>query len=216
MIEPVRYFVLMLRSLIVIAVLVVLVALPLSSQAAPLKNLSWWAEYFDNPSLSGRPVLTRYEDTMNHDWGACSPAPEVPCDNFSARWTITRHFEKGTYLFLLTVDDGARVWLVNTGWTGGAFGTGSRMKLAHTRAMLRAALSGALDSARFTKDPVFGFEVPVSVPDVPDGVLSPRATWPDSGAYDTQARKLATMFRENFEQYRSQVPAAVAAAGPVV
>jgi phosphoenolpyruvate carboxykinase (ATP) len=110
----------------------------------------------------------------------------------------------------------ARVWLVNTGWTGGAFGTGSRMKLAHTRAMLRAALSGALEGARFTTDPVFGFEVPDSVPDVPDSVLSPRATWRDASAYDTQARKLAAMFRENFEQYRSQVPAAVAAAGPVV
>ena len=82
--------------------------------------------------------------------------------------------------------------------------------------LLRAALSGALDGAKFTKDPVFGFEVPVSVPDVPNGVLAPRATWPDGAAYDTQARKLATMFRENFEQYRSQVPAAVAAAGPVV
>jgi phosphoenolpyruvate carboxykinase (ATP) len=111
---------------------------------------------------------------------------------------------------------GARVWLVNTGWTGGPYGTGSRMKLAHTRAMLRAALSGALDKAKFTPDPVFGFEVPVSVPDVPAGVLAPRGTWPDAAAYDTQARKLATMFRENFEQYRSQVPAAVAAAGPAV
>jgi phosphoenolpyruvate carboxykinase (ATP) len=111
---------------------------------------------------------------------------------------------------------GARVWLVNTGWTGGAFGTGSRMKLAHTRAMLRAALSGSLDRAKFTKDAVFGFEVPVSVPDVPDGVLTPRATWPDAAAYDAQARRLATMFRENFEQYRSQVPAAVMSAGPLV
>jgi phosphoenolpyruvate carboxykinase (ATP) len=63
---------------------------------------------------------------------------------------------------------------------------------------------------------VFGLEVPTSVPDVPEGVLSPRGTWPDAAAYDTQARKLATMFRENFEQYRSEVPPAVAAAGPVV
>ena len=111
---------------------------------------------------------------------------------------------------------GAKVWLVNTGWTGGAYGTGSRMKLAHTRAMLRAALSGALDRVRFTKDPVFGFEVPVSVPDVPDAVLSPRTTWAEPAAYDTQAKKLATMFRENFEQFRAEVPGPVAAAGPVV
>jgi phosphoenolpyruvate carboxykinase (ATP) len=111
---------------------------------------------------------------------------------------------------------GAKVWLVNTGWTGGPYGTGSRMKLIHTRAMLRAALSGALDRGKFTRDPVFGFEVPVSVPDVPDGVLSPRATWSDPAAYDAQAKKLATMFRQNFEQYRAEVPPAVAAAGPIV
>ena len=110
---------------------------------------------------------------------------------------------------------GARVWLVNTGWTGGAYGTGSRMKLGQTRAMLRAALSGALDRGKFAKDPVFGFDVPTAVPEVPDSVLSPRATWADPKAYDAQARKLAQMFRENFEQYRAQVPDAVAKAGPV-
>jgi phosphoenolpyruvate carboxykinase (ATP) len=109
----------------------------------------------------------------------------------------------------------ARVWLVNTGWTGGAYGSGSRMKLSLTRAMLHAALSGALDGKKFSKDSVFGFEVPASVPGVPEGVLSPRATWADPKAYDIQARKLATMFRENFEQYRGQVPEAVAKAGPV-
>jgi phosphoenolpyruvate carboxykinase (ATP) len=111
---------------------------------------------------------------------------------------------------------GSKVWLVNTGWTGGAYGTGSRMKLTYTRAMLRAALSGALDGGKFSKDPVFGLEVPAAVPDVPDGVLTPRTTWADPAAYDAQARKLATMFRENFEQYRAEVPASVAAAGPVV
>jgi phosphoenolpyruvate carboxykinase (ATP) len=109
---------------------------------------------------------------------------------------------------------GAKVWLVNTGWTGGPYGTGSRMKLSLTRAMLRAALSGALEGGKFTRDPVFGFEVPASVPEVPQAVLSPRGTWADPKAYDVQATKLATMFRENFEQYRSQVPDAVAKAGP--
>jgi phosphoenolpyruvate carboxykinase (ATP) len=108
----------------------------------------------------------------------------------------------------------ARVWLVNTGWTGGPYGTGTRMKLGHTRAMLRAALSGVLEKAKFTKDPVFGFEVPTSVPDVPSAILSPRSTWTDSAAYDSQARKLATMFRENFQQFRAQVPEAVAQAEP--
>jgi phosphoenolpyruvate carboxykinase (ATP) len=109
---------------------------------------------------------------------------------------------------------GAKVWLVNTGWTGGPYGTGSRMRLAHTRAMVAAALSGALDEAAFRTDPVFGVEVPVAVPGVPAEVLTPRQTWADPAAYDAQARKLATMFRENFEQYRSQVPDNVAAAGP--
>jgi phosphoenolpyruvate carboxykinase (ATP) len=110
---------------------------------------------------------------------------------------------------------GARVWLVNTGWTGGPYGTGSRMKLSLTRAMLRAALSGSLDRARFTRDPVFGIEVPVDVPDVPSQLLSPRGTWSDPAAYDVQAKKLATMFRENFAQYRTHVPDSVAQAGPV-
>jgi phosphoenolpyruvate carboxykinase (ATP) len=109
---------------------------------------------------------------------------------------------------------GVKVWLVNTGWTGGPYGTGSRMKLAYTRAMVRAALAGGLEGAAFVKDPVFGFDVPTAVPDVPAGVLSPRATWADPAAYDAQAKKLATMFRENFEQYRTQVDERVAGAGP--
>ena len=98
---------------------------------------------------------------------------------------------------------GASVWLVNTGWTGGPYGVGSRMKLSYTRAMVRAALAGALDRATFAKDPVFGVSVPTSVPDVPPEILVPRRTWADPAAYDAQARKLAQMFRENFEQYRS-------------
>jgi phosphoenolpyruvate carboxykinase (ATP) len=108
----------------------------------------------------------------------------------------------------------AKVWLVNTGWTGGPYGVGARMKLSLTRAMLRAALTGGLDKAKFRNDPVFGFEVPKAVPDVPAEVLTPRNTWADPAAYDRQAAKLATMFRENFEQYRAEVPAAVAGAGP--
>jgi phosphoenolpyruvate carboxykinase (ATP) len=111
---------------------------------------------------------------------------------------------------------GARVWLINTGWTGGAFGTGSRIKLGYTRAMVRAALSGLLDRARFVTDPVFGLEMPTVVPDVPAAVLDPRRTWTDPDAYDAQARKLAAMFKENFAQYSSHVSAAVAAAGPRV
>ncbi|MGH7703337.1 MAG: phosphoenolpyruvate carboxykinase (ATP), partial [Gemmatimonadales bacterium] len=106
------------------------------------------------------------------------------------------------------------IWLVNTGWTGGVYGTGTRMKLSHTRAMVRAALAGALDRVRFETDKVFGFQIPLEVPEVPSQVLSPRGTWPDGSAYDTQAQNLAGMFRKNFEGYAAQVSAAVKAAGP--
>jgi phosphoenolpyruvate carboxykinase (ATP) len=110
---------------------------------------------------------------------------------------------------------GAKVWLVNTGWTGGPYGSGTRMKLSLTRAMLHSALSGGLENVKFSKDPVFGFEVPTKVPDVPAEVLLPRGTWADPAAYDAQAKRLAAMFRENFEQYRAEVPASVAGVGPV-
>ncbi|MGI9190271.1 MAG: phosphoenolpyruvate carboxykinase (ATP), partial [Longimicrobiaceae bacterium] len=106
------------------------------------------------------------------------------------------------------------VWLVNTGWTGGQYGTGSRMKLAHTRAMVSAALAGELNDVETREDAVFGVHVPVHVPGVPDGVLQPRATWDDADAYDAQARKLAGMFRENFDKYADNVSDAVRAAGP--
>ena len=111
-------------------------------------------------------------------------------------------------------EHGASVWLVNTGWTGGAYGTGSRMKLPYTRAMVRAALSGALDKAAFTTEPVFGFAVPKAVEGVPSEVLLPRGTWADGAAYDAQAHKLAGMFRENFQQYENEVGDAVKSAGP--
>src|SRR5688500_15973333 len=109
---------------------------------------------------------------------------------------------------------GSNVWLVNTGWTGGPYGTGSRIKLAYTRAMIRAALSGRLDDAETVKDRFFGVEVPLHVPDVPDEVLRPRDTWADGKAYDAQAAKLAGMFQENFSKYAAQVPDAVKKAGP--
>jgi phosphoenolpyruvate carboxykinase (ATP) len=109
---------------------------------------------------------------------------------------------------------GAHVWLVNTGWSGGAYGVGKRMEIAHTRAMIRAALSGALDSVTCEKDPIFNLEVPTSCPDVPASVLRPRDTWADGAAYDAQARKLARMFRDNFKTFESSVGADVLAAGP--
>ena len=109
---------------------------------------------------------------------------------------------------------GSRVWLVNTGWTGGAFGTGSRISLPHTRTIVRTALAGGLDGVSYRKDPVFGFDVPTAVGDVPVKLLTPRETWADGGAYDTAAAKLAKMFQDNFARYASEVPDAVKQAGP--
>jgi phosphoenolpyruvate carboxykinase (ATP) len=109
---------------------------------------------------------------------------------------------------------GAQVWLVNTGWTGGAFGTGRRMKLAHTRAMVRAALSGQLDDVNTHPDPVFGLHIPGKVPGVPKDVLDPKSTWPESAEYDRAAAKLAGMFRDNFEKFAQGVSEGVRNAGP--
>jgi len=96
---------------------------------------------------------------------------------------------------------GATCWLVNTGWTGGAYGTGSRMPIKATRALLTAALDGSLAEAKFRKDPNFGFDVPTEVPGVPEVLLDPRRTWGNPGAYDAQAAKLVQMFADNFAQY---------------
>ncbi len=96
---------------------------------------------------------------------------------------------------------GATCWLVNTGWTGGAYGVGSRMPIKATRALLTAALEGSLTDAEFRKDANLGFDVPVSVPGVPEVLLDPRRTWDDQEAFDRQAEKLVHMFAENFEQY---------------
>ena len=107
---------------------------------------------------------------------------------------------------------GATCWLVNTGWTGGAFGTGKRMPIRATRALLTAALDGSLNDATFRKDPNFGFEVPVSVPGVEDKLLDPRQTWADASAYDAQAKKLVGMFSDNFAQYADKIDDDVRAA----
>lgn len=108
----------------------------------------------------------------------------------------------------------ARVWLINTGWTGGPYGVGSRMKIAYTRAMIRAALGSQLDGVAYRNDPVFNLEVPQSVPGVPAEALNPRDTWPDRAAYDEQARRLARMFIENFSAFEAEAAPEVTAAGP--
>jgi len=107
-----------------------------------------------------------------------------------------------------------RVWLINTGWSGGPYGVGSRMKIGYTRAMINAALAGRLDNVGYQRHPVFNLDVPTSCPDVPPQVLNPRSTWSDPSAYDAQATKLATMFRDNFRTFEGSVGPDVIAAGP--
>ena len=103
---------------------------------------------------------------------------------------------------------------MNTGWAGGPFGEGHRMPIAATRGLLRAALEEGLRSVKYRVDPVFGFEVPVSVPGIEDGLLAPRSTWSDPAAYDRKAAELAAMFRKNFEKFAESAGEAVTAAGP--
>jgi phosphoenolpyruvate carboxykinase (ATP) len=137
-------------------------------------------------------------------FSACFGAPFMP-----------RH--PGEYAAMLVerlASDDVPVWLVNTGWTGGPYGVGERMNIAHTRAMVRAALGGALDDVPTRQDPNFGVEVPTSCPDVPATFLDPRATWPDPEAYDRAAAELVAMFHANFAGFAEEVDAEIAAAGP--
>jgi len=139
-------------------------------------------------------------------FSACFGAPFLP-----------RH--PGVYARMLGKklrEHGSRVWLVNTGWSGGGHGVGERIKLRYTRRMVRGALAGELDDVGTRTDPVFGLHVPDEVPGVPRELLTPRETWDDEGAFDEAAVKLARMFRENFGKYENGVADEVRAAGPDV
>lgn len=109
---------------------------------------------------------------------------------------------------------GAQTWLVNTGWSGGAAGTGKRMKLSFTRAIVDAIHSGELKGVKTRPDPIFGMDVPTECPGVPSEILDPKQTWADKAAYDATAHKLAGLFQKNFEQYASGASAEILAAGP--
>jgi phosphoenolpyruvate carboxykinase (ATP) len=106
----------------------------------------------------------------------------------------------------------AQVWLVNTGWSGGPYGVGSRMKLAYTREMVRAAVDGSLLKAEFEVESTFGFSIPKAVRNVPTEVLNPRNTWKDKDAYDKQAAHLSEQFAENIKKF--DVPENIRNAGP--
>ena len=126
-------------------------------------------------------------------------------------WHPTKYAEM---LGRLLAEHDAHVWLVNTGWSGGPYGVGKRMKLGYTRAMVRAALAGQLDQVPTQTDEAFGLAVPTQVPGVPSEVMRPRDTWSDGAAYDAQAKKLAEMFKKNFEKFGPNISPTIAGAGP--
>ena len=107
-----------------------------------------------------------------------------------------------------------KVYLVNTGWTGGPYGVGSRMKLKYPRAMVTAALNGSIEKSEFIHDDIFNVDIPKEIQDCPSDILNPRDTWKDKSAYDEQAKKLANMFKENFEKKYPHMPEDIKNAGP--
>ncbi|WP_437920951.1 phosphoenolpyruvate carboxykinase (ATP) [Sphingobacterium sp. LRF_L2] len=114
----------------------------------------------------------------------------------------------------LTQNPDTKVWLVNTGWTGGAYGIGKRISLQHTRTIVKAALAGALNNVEFEADPIFGILIPKSCPQVPSEILFPRNTWSNKEEYDKQANNLATLFINNFKQYQSKASSEIKSASP--
>ncbi len=116
----------------------------------------------------------------------------------------------------LKANPNINVWLINTGWTGGPYGTGARMKLSLTRAMITSALKGELDNVEYEAHPIFGYMMPTTCPNVPSELLNPRNTWNDKSAYDMQAKKLAEMFVKNFEQYKDGVDAEILNSAPII
>jgi len=113
-------------------------------------------------------------------------------------------------------ESGAKVWLINTGWSGGAYGVGERMKLKYTRAMITAALEGKLENLDYEVHEVFGLQMPISCPEVPTEILNPRNTWKDKAAYDNKANELAEKFVNNFEKFKSYAGEEILAAAPRV
>ena len=138
--------------------------------------------------------------TPGTEVGVVEPIPTFSTC-FGAPFMPRRPEEYGKLLQAKIAKFGASCWLVNTGWTGGAYGTGKRMPIKATRALLTAALDGSLDRAEFRRDPNFGFDVPVAAHGVDSTLLNPRETWADKAAYDAQAKKLVDMFSKNFGQY---------------
>jgi len=135
---------------------------------------------------------------------------------FGAPFMVLHPSEYATLLAHKIAKYEVKIWLVNTGWRGGAYGVGERMKIAYSRAVVKAALTGALDKVEYHTDPIFGFEVPSSCPGIPGNILNPRNTWANSDDYDLQAKHLAELFNKNFEEYQDDVPPEVLAQKPTI
>ncbi len=145
-------------------------------------------------------------------FSACFGAPFLPLPPTTYAEMLGKKIEKGCR----SGDGTINVWLVNTGWTGGAYGEGSRIELSYTRAMIKAALNGELNKVQYQKHPIFGLEMPKTCPDVPNAVLNPRDTWRNEEDYDQVANKLAELFVNNFEQYAPKATPEVLSAAPKV
>ena len=113
-------------------------------------------------------------------------------------------------------NDDIKVWLVNTGWTGGPYGVGNRMKLSYTRSMITAAIEGKLDNVNYETLPIFELEIPTECEGVPSEILNPRKTWDDKTAYDEKANSLAKQFVENFKQFEAETSEEILSAAPIV
>lgn len=135
---------------------------------------------------------------------------------FGAPFMVHHPYVYASMLKSRMLEHNANCWLVNTGWVGGSFGVGKRIRLSYTRAMLNAALEGKLNDVEYRKDDVFGFAVPKTCPNVPDEVLDPRAGWPDKNAYDARKDQLARMFIENFKHFLDVAPESLLKSGPQV
>ena len=107
-----------------------------------------------------------------------------------------------------------KIWLINTGWSGGEYGTGDRIKLKFTRAMITAALNGDLNNVEYKEHPIFGVSMPTTCPEVPSEILDPKNTWEDKAAYDAKAEKLAGSFVQNFEQFKDAANEEIMNAAP--
>lgn len=153
------------------------------------------------------------EDGINEPqatFSACFGAPFLPLHPTRYAEMLGQKLEEGSH----SGDGKINVWLVNTGWTGGAYGEGSRIELSYTRALIKAALNGELNKVKYSDDNVFGLAVPQSCPDVPNAILNPRDTWKNEEDYDQAASKLSGLFNSNFKKYENKASDAVIKAAP--